>query len=95
MNRPPDESVPRIANLKGLEQIQLEPEEAFVLSRVNGVSSLTEIGQILSYDAARVWKLLQRSVEAGIVVVGAKARAKSRMAQPKTMLNWIFVEISG
>jgi curved DNA-binding protein CbpA len=71
MKRPPDEAIPRIQTLEGLEGIRLEPEEAFVLSRVNGVHTFKEIAQILSYDTARVWKLLQRAVEAGAVVFGA------------------------
>lgn len=84
MSRPPDEAIPCIATLEGLEDVSLEPEEAFVLSRVNGTSTLKEIGQILSYDTARVWKLLQRAVEAGVVVVRAQKEPPAKRRPPKT-----------
>ncbi|MFH1262566.1 MAG: DnaJ domain-containing protein [Pseudomonadota bacterium] len=74
MNRPPDDAIPQILTLEGLEKAALEPEEAFVLSRVNGTNTLTEIGQMLGYDTARVWNLLDRAAEAGIVGVGEGRR---------------------
>jgi tetratricopeptide (TPR) repeat protein len=84
VNRPPDEAIPRIVTLEGMEHLGLEPEEAFVLSRVNGTSTFKEIGQILSYDTARVWKLLHRAVEAGIVAYGAARETPTPVKRAKT-----------
>lgn len=67
MKEATDQSIPFLTNLEGIEALGLEPEEAFVLSRVNGKSSFEEIGKILGYDPARVWRSLLRAMEAGFV----------------------------
>jgi curved DNA-binding protein CbpA len=88
VKRPTDDAVPRFAALEGMGGLRLEPEEAFVLSRVNGSSSLREIGQILGFDTARVWKLLERAVAAGAVVVGeGKAVAPSKRPKGTSILE--------
>jgi tetratricopeptide (TPR) repeat protein len=83
VNRPPDEAIPHILTLEGMEKLHLEPEEAFVLSRVNGLSSLREIGQILGYDTARVWKLLGRAAEAGLLGVSEKKQPAGPLKRSK------------
>jgi tetratricopeptide (TPR) repeat protein len=86
MKMPSENAVVKIVKLDGMEALQLEPEEVFVVSRVNGTSTLKEIGQILGYDVGRVWKLLSRSIEAGILEIQvptgeAKAKADIKAAQ--------------
>lgn len=83
MNRPPDEAIPHVLTLEGIEKLALQPEEAFVLTRVNGVSTFREIGQILGYDTARVWQLLTRAAEAGLIGVGEKKQPAPAVKRPK------------
>lgn len=89
MKMPPEDAVLLVGKLDGIEALNLEPEEVFVFTRVNGSSSLKEIGQILGYDVARVWRLLVRCVEAGIVIVpgGAGPVVKERPKGAATILD--------
>ncbi|HLG19190.1 MAG TPA: DnaJ domain-containing protein [Bdellovibrionota bacterium] len=91
MKTPGDHDIPRIVRIDGLESIHLEPEEAFVFSRVDGKHTLGQIAKILSYDTARVWKLLSRLVDAGFIVMQAGKAVPRRAAvtQKKTILNQI------
>ncbi|MFH1017085.1 MAG: DnaJ domain-containing protein [Pseudomonadota bacterium] len=67
MKIPSEDSILEMNRPDLLESLGLEPEEAFVLSRIDGSTTLKGISQILGYDVARVWKLLSRGVEAGAI----------------------------
>ncbi len=90
MNPPSDESVPVVAKLEGVEAFGLQPEEAFIFSRVNGTSTLKEIAQMLGYDTARVWKSLERLVGAGFLkmdIRAVKAAPKKSVVRGKSILD--------
>ncbi len=82
MKIPSEDSILELERPERLESLQLEPEEAFVLSRVDGSVTLKQISQMLSYDIDRVWRLLSRGVEAGVVrIKGESTVAPARAAK--------------
>lgn len=82
MSAPDPHIVLTLGSMKGLEALNLKPEEAFVLTRVDGHSTLAQIASIVGFDLERTWSLLSRAVEAGVVKIGeAKAQPTAR---PKT-----------
>jgi curved DNA-binding protein CbpA len=80
MNQPPENSILDLAHPEHLEGLDLEPEEAFVLSRVDGRTTLKQISQILGYEVARVWKLLSRGVESGAFEIKTQGPPPPRAA---------------
>ncbi len=77
MKKPSDDAIPIILKYEGIENLNLTPEEAFVLSRVSGTSDLAEIGQILSLDTARVWEMLKRPIETGFIGIEEKKKSST------------------
>ena len=90
-----ENKIPSIAHLEGIEALNIEPEEAFVFSRVDGKSSVREIGQMLGFDSSRVWKLLSRLVDAGFLTVTEKTvKTLSRVGGKKSILDSLDAEES-
>ena len=81
MNIPSDNSVFKIVTYDGMEALNLQPEEAFVLSRVNGTDTIKQISKVLGYDVEKVWKTLARLVENGFVQV-VEGKRPSKGAKP-------------
>ncbi len=69
MNRPEPNVVFELVRMDGVESLGLKPEEAFVLTRVDGHTTLGQIASIVGFDVDRVWALLSRCVEGGFVRV--------------------------
>jgi len=67
-----DRGIPRIASGLDVRSLPIGPEEAFVLSRVDGVSSEADIAEVTNFSAQDVARILSRLAELGAVVFEAK-----------------------
>lgn len=59
--------IPYVMTLAGIEAVDLTPEEAFVLSRVNGRASIYQISKILGFSEDQVYQLLMRAIDTGFI----------------------------
>ena len=65
-----EQCIPRLASSWDLSNLQLSPEEGFLLSRIDGHTSLTLLRQIGGIAPEEVDRCLERWLSEGVVVIG-------------------------
>jgi len=70
-------NIPILNAKASLEGVTLTPEDAFVLSRINGKSSIAEIQKIVGFDANKIKAIFEKLVSHSLVVFQESVSAKS------------------
>jgi hypothetical protein len=77
--------VPKLAPGVKLSELQLRPEAGFVLSRVDGRTSLGELCQLVPFDRSTTAQLVLELAECGAIELpGGQVRKKAAAAAPAT-----------
>ncbi|MEZ4820408.1 MAG: J domain-containing protein [Bdellovibrionota bacterium] len=83
------QTVPKINTNASLTGVTLTQKDAFVLSRVNGVSSIAEIQKIVGFDKARILQVFQKLVDHKLVILAEQVAVEEVVKTDKKITNMV------